>query len=94
MGIENKFEGGMDMFIEGQKVMLKTFEELVEEFGMGGKEEMYDILTDPPITDAMEEYLGTEVTIKSKCEDMNAWHIKEDEEGWGFPTVAFIIKEV
>lgn len=49
------------------------------------------ITDDPPVTDAMEIYLGTEVTLGEKCKDMNAYYIEEDAEGWGFPVEAFIL---
>ena len=79
------------MFKNGQKVVLRTYDELAEQFGCDGEDNFYDILTDPPITDAMEKYLGTEVTIKEKCEGKDdAYYIEEDEEGWGFPSVAFV----
>ena len=78
------------MFMRGQKIMLKTVNALIKEFGIGGEKEMYDILTNPPITFQMEEYLGTEVTIKERCLNMDAYHIEEDAEGWGFPTNAFL----
>jgi len=33
------------MFENGQKVMLKTYDELAEQFGVGGEDDFYDIMT-------------------------------------------------
>jgi len=77
------------MFENGQKVMLKTYEKLAEQFGVGGEDDLYDIMTDPPIPVEMDIHLGTEVTIKEKSENYDAYLIEEDEEGWAFPIVAF-----
>jgi hypothetical protein len=68
--------------------MLKTLDDLVAQFGIGGEEQDYDILSDPPITIDVEVYLGKEVTIKEKGSNMEAYLIEEDQEGWGFPTEA------
>jgi len=81
------------MFENGQRVMLKTYEELAEQFGVGGEDDLYDIMTDPPIPVEMDIYLGTEVTIREKSENYDAYLIEEDEEGWAFPSVAFVNEE-
>jgi len=78
------------MFENGQKLMLKTYEELAEQFGVGGEDNFYDIMTDPPIPVEMDVFLGTEVTIKEKSNyNEDSYLIEEDEEGWAFPVVAF-----
>jgi len=78
------------MFENGQKVMLKTYDELAEQFGVGGEDDFYDIMTDPPIPVEMDVHLGAEVTIKEKSKNGDAYLIEEDEEGWAFPSVAFV----
>ena len=45
------------MFTKGQKVKLKTYDELAKQFGIGGEGDLFDIMTDPPITDVMQRYL-------------------------------------
>lgn len=74
----------------GKKVMLKTYEELAEQFEVGGEEDFYDIMTDPPIPVEMDVHLGTKVTIREKSENYDAYLIEEDDEGWAFPSVAFV----
>jgi len=38
--------------------------------GVGGEDDLYDIMTDPPIPVEMDIYLGTKVTIREKAKIM------------------------
>ena len=81
------------MFENGQKVMLKTYEELAEQFG-GWWRGWFIWHNDRSTYTCWNGHLSRHKgNYQRESKNYDAYLIEEDEEGWAFPSVAFVNEE-